>query len=171
MNLENIEVKLNKPYPKIENAVDDKQTVAILKNLASSRAGELTGVLQYTFQSVVADSADEDIAEILEEISIVEMMHLEMLMEAITEFGGVPRYEDAVGNNFNSGYVYTSTRLKEMLDANILAEEKAVENYTNAALRVNNESLKNLFRRIIEDEKLHIKIFKQIRDSVKFLSI
>ena len=31
MNLDEIEVRVDKPYPEIENAVADKMTVAILK--------------------------------------------------------------------------------------------------------------------------------------------
>lgn len=171
MNLENIEVKLNTPYPKIENAQEDRTTVSVLKNLLSSRVSELTGVLQYAFQSVVADRTDNEIASILEEISIVEMLHMEKLMHAITDFGGVPRFEDSQGVNFNSSYVYYSTKLKDMLDANIAGEKRAIEDYTSAIAKVKNESLKNLLKRIIQDEELHIKIFKQIKNNVEFLSI
>jgi len=171
MNLEDIEVKVNKPYPEIVGAVDDRNVVAILKNLLSSRVGELTAVLQYTFQSVEADKVENEIADILEEISIVEMIHVEKLMKAIVDFGGVPRYEDAVGNMFNAGYVFYSTKLMDMLNANIAGEKKAIEEYKNAISKVRNESLKNLFARIIEDEELHIAAFKKIKDNVQFLSI
>jgi len=171
MNFENILVKVDKPYPKIENANDDKLTVAVLKNLILSRGGELTATLQYMFQSVVAGEVNAEISDILEEIAIVEMMHIEMLMQAIKTFGGVPKYQDAQGVNFNSGFVYGSTKLKEMLDANIMGEQKAIEDYTNAINKVGNLSLKNLFKRIIEDEQLHIKVFKTIKNNVEFLSI
>lgn len=171
MNWEDIEVKVNKPYPEIVGAEEDKSTVAVLKNLLSSRIGELTAVLQYTFQSVVSNKIEREIAEILEEISIVEMIHVEKLMKAISLFGGIPRYEDAVGNMFNSGYVFYSTKLIEMLNANIAGEKRAIEEYKNAILKVKNQSLKNLFERIIEDEELHIAVFKKIKDNVQFLSI
>lgn len=171
MNFENILVKINKPYPQIENAKDDPQTVAILKNLANTRAGELRAVLQYVYQSVVADSVEEEIASIFEEIGIVEMMHLDMLMHAITEFGGTPEYNDSQRNAFNSNFVNYTTKLSEMLDNNIQGESLAIENYKQAIMRVDNESLKQLFARIIEDEEQHIKVFKKIRDSVRFLSI
>ena len=80
MNFEDIVVKVDKPYPEITNAINDRETVAILKNLATSKTGELAGILQYIYQSVVSNKPNEDIASIFEEISIVEMMHLEMLM-------------------------------------------------------------------------------------------
>ena len=171
MNFNDIDIKINKPYPEIVDAKENRETVAILKNLASSRAGEMTAVLQYIYQSVIADKTTEEIASIFEEIGVVEMMHLDMLMHAITMFGGIPKYEDAQGNYFNTATLNYNMKLKDMLDNNIRGEMMAIENYKDAIRRVDNESLKRLFARIIEDEQRHIEVFKLIRDSVCFLSI
>ena len=171
MELGNIKVRLDKPYPKILNATNDQMTVNILKNLAGSRTSELTAVLQYIYQSVIADKSADEIGAIFEEIGIVEMTHLDLLMHAITDFGGTPKYEDSKGNQFNSNYINYTVKLKEMLNNNILAEQRAIEQYNEAIKRVKNESLKELFRRIIQDEELHIKVFKYLKDSVEFLSI
>lgn len=171
MNFEEIEVKINKPYPEIVNAEEDMNTVAVLKNLANSRFGETAGVMQYIYQSVIADKSDMDIAKIFEEIGIVEMLHLDMLMHAITLFGGVPKYEDSQGNFFNTANLNYSMKLKDMLDNNIKAENMAIENCRMAISRVSNRSLKDLFERIIEDETRHLEIFKQIKDRVQFMSV
>lgn len=171
MNIQDIEVKINKPYPEIVDVEEDLTTVAILKNLASSRVGELAGVLQYIYQSVVADKTNKDIAEVLEEIGVVEMMHLDMLMHAVTLFGGVPKYEDSQGNFFNTANLNYSMKLRDMLENNIRAESIAIENYEMAIQRVKNKSLKDLFGRFIEDERRHLEIFKRIRDNVEFMSI
>ena len=169
--MKDLELKVSAPYPEIKGASDDPMTVAVLKNLMASRGSELRGVLQYMYQSVVADTSNEEIASILEEIGIVEMMHLSMLMHAITEFGGLPKYEDSRGNAFNTQYINYTPKLREMLDNNINAEKMAIDGYNDAIGKVKNESLKNLFRRIIEDEQKHIEAFKYLRDSVQFLSL
>lgn len=171
MNFENIKVKVDKPYPEITNANIDMQTVSILKNLANSRGGELRAVLQYIYQSVIADNVEQEIASIFEEIGIVEMMHLDMLMHAITQFGGTPEYLDSQRNFFNTNIINYTTKLSEMLESNIQAETIAIDNYNQAISLVENQSLKDLFSRIIEDENQHIQVFKKIRDSVNFLSI
>jgi bacterioferritin len=171
MNFEDVVVRSNKPYPEIVGAQSDSRTVCVLKNLATSRVGELGAILQYTYQGVVADKIMQDVAKILEEISIVEMMHLEMLMHAITEFGGIPKYEDCQGLSFNAKYVNYSMKLHEMLNNNILGEKTAINNYQQAINLVENESLKKLFARIIEDEEMHIKVFEKIKNNVEFLSI
>ena len=171
MNLENIQVKVDKPYPEIVNAKEDFHTVAILKNLANDRNSELKAILQYTYQSVISDKIDEEIAMIFEEIGIVEMTHLDMLMHAIVDFGGNPKYEDAHGMMFSTSAINYSTKLSEMLENNIRGEQMAIEAYSSAISKVQNESLKQLFARIIEDEQRHIEIFKDIRRTVEFLSI
>ena len=171
MNFLDLEVKINKPYPEIENAQPDMNTISILKNLANSRIGEIAGVMQYVYQSVIADKTNEEIAEVFEEIGVVEMIHLDMLLHAISLFGGVPKYDDAQGNFFNTATLNYSMKLRDMLDNNIRAESVAIENYTSAISRVKNQSLKDLFARIIEDEKRHLDIFKKIRDGVEFMSV
>lgn len=171
MNFEDIEVKIDKLYPEIVDAVEDVNIVAVLKNLANGKTGETAAVLQYIYQSVVADKTLQEIAEIFEEIGIVEMIHLDMLMHAISMFGGVPKYENSQGAFFNAANLNYSLKLKDMLEMNIKAETMAIDNYKTAINMVNNKSLKQLFERIIEDEQRHIEIFKRIRDNVVFLSV
>ena len=171
MDLENLEVKINKPYPELTNVQEDMQTVGILKNLANGRVGEMNGVLQYIYQSVIADKTKQDIAEIFEEIGVVEMIHLDMLMYAIREFGGVPKFEDSQGNSYSANSLNYTMKLNDMLNNNIKAETMAIDNYKTAIQRVKNQSLKDLFERIIEDEQRHIEIFKYMRDTVEFMSI
>lgn len=171
MNFEDIEVRINEPYPEIENATADLKTVAVLKNLASSSVGELEAVLTYIYQSIIANKTHKDIANLLEEIAIVEMEHMDMLMNAITAFGGVPKYEDCNGTMYSTKFINYTQKLSEMLNNNIAAENIAIKDYTQAINLVSNDSLIKLFERIIMDEKRHIEIFKTVKDCVQFLSI
>ncbi len=171
MDLDDLKLRVDAPYPEITDATDDPNTVAVIKNLATSRDSELNAILIYTYQSVIADKTKEDIAKIFEEISIVEMTHLDMLMHAITDFGGVPKYEDAHGTPYATTNINYTMKLREMLLNNIRGEQQAIDAYNQAILRVKNESLKQLFARIIKDEELHKKAFKYILDNVSFMSI
>lgn len=171
MNFNDIEVKINKPYPELVDVEEDFLTVNVLKNLSSSRVGELSGVLEYIYQSVISEKTNSEIASIFEEIGIVEMMHLDMLMHAISLFGGIPKYEDSQGIFFNAANLIYPIKLKDMLENNIKAESIAIENYKMAINKVKNKSLKELFARIIEDENRHLEIFKRIRDNVEFMSV
>lgn len=171
MNFEDIKVKVAKPYPEIEGAQNDKTTVAVLKNLATSKESELSAILQYVYQSVIAGDIMPEVADIIEEIAVVEMTHMDMLMHAIVDFGGNPKYEDGMGYPFSPSKVNYSTKLIDMLNANIMGEEKAIEDYTKAITMVKNKSLMDLFARIIEDEKAHIEIFKKLKNNIEFFSL
>lgn len=171
MEITNISIRANSIYPEINNANNDPRIVAILKDLLSSRQGELVGVLQYIYQSRISQQIEPDFSAILEEIAIVEMQHVELLMDAIIDFGGLPKYENSRGQSFNTNYINYSSKLKDILDVNIQGEQQAISDYTNAQRMVGNESLKNLLGRIVEDEQLHLNAFKHLRNTVKFLSI
>lgn len=171
MEILDVDLKVKQPYPQIEGAVDDPQTVAIIKDLATGRDGELCAVLTYIFQSTIADKTNDDIGEIFEEIAIVEMHHLGLLMHAICDFGGTPKYEAGNGAPFNANSVNYNTKLKDILEIDIREEQGAIASYNQAIKMVKNQSLKDLFARIILDEQKHIEALKQIRAKVQFLSV
>ncbi|MBQ7798595.1 MAG: manganese catalase family protein [Clostridia bacterium] len=171
MDINNIQIRINDIYPEITNATNDSKTVLILKDLLSGRQGEITGIMQYFYQSNIARQIEPNIADLLEEIAIVEMQHMSLLMNEIIAFGGTPKYNNGKGQPFNSSYVNYTTKLKDMLDFNILGEQQAIQDYTNAQKFIRNQSLKDLINRIIEDEQLHLNAFKSLRNTVGFLSI
>jgi bacterioferritin len=53
---------------------------------------------------------------------------------------------------------------------NIRAEEIAIMNYKKVAQVVSCEELRELVFRIIEDEEVHIKIFTDLLNNIKFWS-
>ena len=171
MEIKDIKVRADLPYPEIKEATSDMRTVSILKDLLSNRNGELTAILQYTYQSRLAGQTEKEIAEVLEEISVVEMKHTKLLMNAILSFGGDPRYDNSFGQYFSASYVNYAQKLKDMLQANIRGESKAIEDYSRAIKNMQNQSLKDLLNRIILDEQIHLEIFEKLLSSVKFLTI
>lgn len=165
-----IKVRADLPYPEITDATSDMKTVAILKELLSGRDGEIAAVLQYIYQSRIANLSEPEIANVFEEIGIVEMQHTQKLMDAILAFGGNPQFNNSYGQYFSAGYVNYSQKLKDMLEANIKGERDAIEDYSKAIQNAQNASLKELFNRIILDEQIHLEIFEKLLNSVKFLS-
>jgi bacterioferritin len=171
MEINNIRIKHSEEYPEIINATADARTVMILKDLLSSSQGELEGVLQYFYQSRIANVIDKEISQILEEISIVEMEHAQLLMDAIVAFGGNPKFENSKSQPFSASYLNYSNRLKDILENNIKDEQQAVQNYINASNLVTNNSLSKLLLRIAEDERLHLNTFKTLQNVVEFFSV
>jgi bacterioferritin len=159
-------------YPKKERYMDQKTfaselpypTLSLSKNLSESKilmpsygglCSEMTAVMTYTYQHFVSD---HPIADLLKGVSVVEMKHFELLGEAITALGGYPVIAGRTywsANNVN----YTPDP-KKFLKQNVIAEETAILNYERAILNLSQDSLKQLLERIIIDEEIHIKLFK-----------
>ena len=147
------------PYPEVAGDID-LATVALLKEDYAGGKGELTVVTQYVFQSGRTTDNDSYANGILQ-IAITEMMHLDMLGDAIVALGGNPSFDNGkyywCASNVNYAMSY-----KDMLKANIVAESDAIANYEKHIAMTKNESVKALLRRIVEDEKLHLKFFEEL---------
>lgn len=149
-------------YPEITDIIPSLLEVKQLKFLNYSRNGELTAINTYLYQFFVLQNDYPEIATALREISVVEMEHFEKLGEAIVEFGGNPNLTDGRGNVWTGRNVLQLRNPRDILIANIRAEERAICEYQRSAARTQNESLRALFERIIEDEKNHIIIFNEL---------
>lgn len=146
------------PYPEIEvqeNIADSK----LLMPSYGGAASELTAILTYTFQSYISLKTPE-LKKTLECISITEMRHHKLLGEAIYKLGGYP----IMGGRtyWNGSFVNYTLDAKKFLQQNIMAEETAILNYERTILNLDSEPVKLLIERIILDEEIHIKIFKEL---------
>ncbi|MDD4111267.1 MAG: ferritin family protein [Clostridia bacterium] len=148
------------PYPKIVNAMPNRTDVKQLKMLATGRNGELTAILTYLYQYYIFNEDYPEIANSLEQISIIEMKHYELISKAIVEFGGDPNLTNGQGDIWTGRNVDTEKNIKRALLNNIKGEEDAIMDYTRAAKETTNQSLAALYLRIAEDETQHIIVLK-----------
>ena len=162
----NLPVKSDTPFPEIVGVTKSSSTVQILKKLAYSRESEMTATTTYLHQDWELYPFYPEIANVMEQISITEMTHLDALSNAIVAFGGnADYYKD--GNPWTAQFVAQGISLPETMQRNIDAENAAIYDYEKAIENVSNESLKQLFRKIIQDEKAHIAIFNAIIEYLK----
>lgn len=146
------------PYPEIAVKENLRDAKLLMPNY-SGQNGELTAILLYAYQAYISWN-DEELNNILENIAIVEMHHHELLGEAIHKLGGYPVMG---GKTFwNGSYVNYTIEPKKFIEIDIAAEELAIMNYERTILNLQEEDLKLLLERIILDEEIHIKIFKQL---------
>ena len=146
------------PYPEIEvekNVAESK----LLMPVYSGSSGELTAVLTYCFQLYITPKYP-DIQEALEGIAVTEMRHHELLGKTIYKLGGYPIM--GARTYWNGSFAnYTLDPRKYLLE-NIRGEKNAIINYERTILNLTNESVKTLLARIIIDEEIHIKVFKDL---------
>ena len=151
----------NLPYPEIQvepNVAESK----LLMPVYSGSSGELTAVMTYCFQMYITPKYP-DIQEALEGIAITEMRHHELLGKAIYQLGGYPIM--GARTYWNGSLVNYTLDPRKYLRQNIVAEETAILNYERTILNLTTDSVKMLLERIILDEEVHIKIFKELLKS------
>ncbi len=150
--------KSDLPYPTITPQKNLRDAKLLMPNYGG-KDSELTAILQYVYQAYI-NFENEPFAKVLEGISMTEMHHHELLGEAIAKLGGYP----VMGGHtyWNGSFVFYDTNPKVFLEFNIKAEETAIKNYERTILALNNEEVKLMLERIILDEELHIKIFREL---------
>lgn len=149
------------PYPKIEVEQNVAESKLLMPVYAGS-ASELTAVLTYSFQRYVSPKYPE-ITTALKGIAITEMHHHELLGETIYALGGYPVM--GARTYWNGSLVNYTLDPRKYLRQNIVAEETAILNYERTILNLTTDSVKMLLERIILDEEVHIKIFKELLKS------
>lgn len=166
----NMEAKTESGYPTLEEIKEDIVTLRLISPAYAGREGELTAILQYVFQSIVfGELGKSEISKRLIQIAVTEMHHLEILGTVITKLGAPPIF--TISPPYPVGYYSAScvnyTRNpRQMLSADICAEENAISQYEHILCRIKNAPVAAVIARILEDEKLHLKQFNEMLEKL-----
>ena len=118
---------------------------------------EYTVILQYLLHSYLA--TDEQVREQLQDQAINEMQHMGWLAEEMVSGSGNPKMEHTE--------VDKSTKMDDMLRADIKIEKEVAAEYDRAAKEVKDEGLKKLLTRIRDHEIYHIDVFSDLLKEVE----
>ena len=152
--------KSDLPYPQIKVMGKNKYYALLLKEDYVGMVSEMTAINQYLYHYFVNNDNYKDIAHMLEQISIVEMTHLEILAKLIILLGEKPIYYS--NNSFwNGSYVDYGSNILEQLKSDLESEYKAIDNYNNDILKIDDPYIKDILKRIILDEEIHVELFKE----------
>ena len=150
--------KSNLPYPDIKVEKENIEYAKLLSYPYAGLVSEDTATHLYMYQSFILD---DEVGNILEKIAIVEMKHLELLAKTINLLGLKPEYK-VNDIPWTTNYVDYNNNLKDILKINIEAETLAIKNYNNLIKVIDDKYIKELLKRIIIDEEIHLKIFKDL---------
>lgn len=152
------------PYPELDCISANKKFIGLLFDTYSGTNGELTAILQYTYEGIMFNN--EEISKIVKQISIMEMHHLSILGRMLKKLGRLPVYKSANEILWNAKNInYIMRNVEEVMKNNIQEEYRAIRNYENLIECTNDECIKKLLERIILDEKAHIEVFNLIMQS------
>lgn len=162
--------KADLPYPEIAIEGECKRYAKLLLHDYAGLDSELSAVISYSHRHLVSGAQSKLIAEAFIGVAIVEMRHLDMLGEAIMQLGMNPKYytktrgKEEYWSAENIQYVCD---LKGMLKHAIQEEYRAIKQYKEHIACIDDQNIKDLLQRIIEDERLHIKLFKLLLQMVE----
>lgn len=155
--------KSDKPYPIVNVEGKNLNYAKLLLDDYAGSISEDTAIHLYLFQSLVLKD-NEEFANIMKHIAEVEMHHLYLLGEVICLLGVKPVYGSFSKDNcykaWNSMNVNYTINLKEILDINIKREQEAIKSYRCHCSIIKDKYIKELLSRIIEDEEIHLNIFR-----------
>jgi bacterioferritin len=134
---------------------DRKEKVAQILNWGIEH--EYTVILQYLLHSYMA--TNEEMKEEMQDQAINEMQHMGWLAEEMVSGKGNPRMEHTK--------VDKSTKMGDMLRADIKIEKEVAAEYDRAAKEVTVPDLKKLLKRIRDHELYHVEIFDDLLKEVE----
>lgn len=158
---------VNEPYPEIIVSKPNPMYVKLLLPNYSGIASEYTAISQYIYHKFKQFDINPKVASTIGGIAMVEMHHLDILATLIVKLGGDPRFfitRKGKCNYWDAKFVDYGCTLKEMLQFDINSEEVAIKNYKNTIKEISDENITKVIERIILDEELHLKLFKELYD-------
>lgn len=154
------------PFPDLSHLTENYKNARIIMPAYADCKSEMTAVLQYIYQSIrFGVEGNERYATALEEIAIAEMKHLDLLGEALLRMGVNPMYVSRPPERrdfYSACYVNYATQTAAMLAADITAETEAIQIYEQMLEKITEPTLGALISRILLDERLHLKAFKEM---------
>ncbi|MCJ7655274.1 MAG: ferritin-like domain-containing protein [Dehalococcoidia bacterium] len=118
---------------------------------------EYTVILQYLLHSYMA--TNEEMKEEMQDQAINEMQHMGWLAEEMVSGKGNPKMEHAK--------IDKSTKMGDMLRADIKIEKEVAAEYDRAAKEVTAPDLKKLLKRIRDHELYHVEVFDDLLKEVE----
>lgn len=152
-------------YPELKVECKNINYANLLLQDYAGSVSELTAVNLYIFQNISSMNEFKDYSKFIKNIAIVEMKHLHLLGETIKLLGVKPVYTNSLcpcGQFWTGAYVNYTNRILDMLLEDIKSEKQAIINYEKHICLIKDRYIRKLLARIIEDEKLHLKLFKEM---------
>ncbi len=131
-------------------------------DVLADRESELTAIHTYLYYyTMLKNTKYEELADLLEAISIIEMKHMHDTMEFIKKLGCEPIYTNSRGRPWCAAYVnYELHNVCNLLMTVIQEEKNAYKLYMEMADFIKDKYLSAWLRRAAKDEAHHAKLFK-----------
>ena len=160
-----LEIEL-RDYPTIKSPCKNSYYCGLLQNLFAGSEGEVVIFLQLQYHANTLSSYNEKISNVLNEISITDLKHQQLLAHAIQMTYGNPIYATTQGKYISGKQIDYIRDTKQIVQINLEAKEKSIIDYKLAISKIENLQIKLLLTAILADEENHRLILKKILRSL-----
>ena len=152
------------PYPQIAVKEPNLRYAKMLSVPYAGAGGELSTILQYVYGHLVCEKQKPAlIADVFSYIAEVEMRHLNMLGGLICELGGAPKFQSAdARGGFQAAGIEYAVSPDRLLSSAAAGERRAVALYRKIIGNVEDDGVRAVLNRIVQDEEHHISIFTEL---------
>ena len=156
--------KVDLPYPPVY--VDGPNPVyacEILSNVGGA-VSEMSDVSLYFYNSVVLEPQYRSIAECFQQISIIEMYHLNIFAELSLQLGADPRLWSGRTHKhwWTPAYKQYPREIRALIGNSIEGEKTAILKYSWQASTICDRNITAILNRIILDEEHHLQTFEEM---------
>ena len=154
---------LDIPSPCVDNLdVNTTYGQMMLSNLGGLHS-EMNAVTLYFYNHIILQQSWKELAEAMECISKVEMIHLDIFAKMCCRLGVDPRLWDCQ-NDFleywSPGYNIYPRQIPTLLENAIIQEQNTITTYNYQIECIDEPIIQESLKRIIQDEQLHVEIFQ-----------
>jgi bacterioferritin len=151
------------PYPEVRICAQNQYYLELIMDDYAGIVSEFTAINQYLYHYFTTKECGEELGEMLENVAITEMLHMEILAELIQLLGGRPTYRggpSTKGGSWNTKFVYYGCNVCDILHADLNAEYRAIQSYQEHIRVISDPYIQAILERIVLDEKVHVGLFK-----------
>lgn len=163
-NTNDCQYRVNAPYPPVQ--VDGPNSVYACEMLSNigDVVSEMSDVTRYFYISVVTKPQYGWISTCFNNISIVEMYHLNIFADLALLLGTDPRLWSCQERMqwWSPSFIGYPHELRALIAESIKAEEEAISKYSRQANTISDRNIAAILHRIILDEERHLQIFNEM---------
>ena len=150
--------EVDEPYPEVSDIKRNTKYAAIISGALAGKGSESTAIAQYSTHRLYLRDYPEAYRA-YKYIALVEMRHWRFLGQLVLKLGLSPKLASYETNAFwSGGYPEYEQYLEPIIKSDIRGEKGAIAHYQRMIGQIEVPQIQALFRRIIKDEELHVKI-------------
>lgn len=152
------------PYPPVTITEKNITYARYLLDNLGGRNSEMTAIAYYTYNAHKCEKTEE-IAHVFQQISIVEMQHLDFFAALADKLGEPPLLWTNCGRKkiwWSPAYTDYPSDLKRILLNATESELGTIDKYRDQVKHIDDPYICTILNRIICDEELHVKIFRDL---------